>query len=650
MCGICGIVSLDNKPIDVSVIKNMADTVRHRGPDGEGFLLAHKESGAWQTSEEIANGNWQIALGHRRLSIIDLSNAGCQPMSYANGQYWIIHNGEIYNYLELRTELESMGYKFNSHTDTEVILAAYDKWGKECLGRFNGMWSFAILDTKNNQLFCARDRAGVKPFYYYFAPNGTHGKVFVFSSEIKQLFCHPSVKKSVNDGTLYDYLIYGLLDHSDQTLYKGIRQLRGAHYMIIPLHNNTSWTPAPIKYWDINLSNKLNNWSDAQYIERFKELFENSIRLRLRSDVPIGSCLSGGLDSSGIVSIVNKLLKEQGKTELQKTFSSCFDDPKYDERRYIEKVIEFTKVTPHYVFPKGERLLEELDKLIWHQDEPFGSTSIYAQWNVFRLAKENGVTVMLDGQGGDEILAGYPTYMGVYFIQLLKQARLLRLTKEMTGYYSLLGYSFGQAIKHMFSVYTQKGLYRLLGRTAQQKPDWLNEDFWQTGKEQSPFEKQSLKDSQPGSRLDKKLYELYFDTNMPALLHYEDRNSMAFSIESRVPFLDYNLVEFMFSTPADQKIRGGWAKYLYREAMKGLIPEEVRLRKDKMGFVTPEEIWMKATLKPYMEKVLSETKADDSIFDSTKLVKSFDDITNNKEQFSFTPWRWINTIIWRRML
>lgn len=645
MCGICGIVSLDNKPIEVSVIKNMADTVRHRGPDGEGFLFARNQSGNWQTTQEIKNGAWQVALGHRRLSIIDLSDAGCQPMSYHNKQYWIIHNGEIYNYVELRAELESTGYKFNSHTDTEVILAAYDKWGKDCLKYFNGMWSFAILDTKNNQLFCARDRAGVKPFYYFF-----DGKHFLFSSEIKQLFCHPAVKKAINDGVLYDYLIYSLIDHSDQTFYQNIKQLRAAHYMTVPLDNNKSWSPQPVRYWDIDLSKKTVGWTDQQYTDHFNEIFENSIKLRLRSDVPIGSCLSGGLDSSGIVSIVNKLLRRQGKSEIQKTFSSCFEDTRYDERKYIEKVIKYTQVTPHYVFPSGERLFQELDKLIWHQDEPFGSTSIYAQWNVFRLAKENGVTVMLDGQGGDEILAGYPTYAGVYFINLLTQGKFFRLANEMSRYYSLLRYSSDKIMQQLLSSSTSKGLFRLFNIKTNRKPSWLNQEFWQKGKELSPYEQRITNNKQETTMLDKKLYEMFVDTNLSALLHYEDRNSMAFSVESRVPFLDYNLVEFMFSTPADQKIRNGWTKYVYRRAMKGLIPEEVRLRRDKMGFVTPEEVWMKNTMRPQFEQIISQVSDNDPVFTASALKESFQSVAGGSKPFNFTPWRWMNTIIWRNLL
>ncbi|MBI4835411.1 MAG: asparagine synthase (glutamine-hydrolyzing) [Planctomycetes bacterium] len=653
MCGIAGIVSLNNKPVDAEALGRMTDIVRHRGPDGEGFLLFGSSGNRIiDKSSDLSvykNTSWSVGLGHRRLSIIDLTDAGCQPMSYSNGKLWIIHNGEVYNYIELRKELEAKGYSFKSQTDTEVIMAAYEEWGVNCLSKFNGMWSFAILDLRKNILFCSRDRAGVKPFYYYF-----DGNYFIFGSEIKQILSHQNVAKEIKTGVLFDYLVYGLLDHSEETFYQGIKQLRGAHYLEIPL-GKQGYMPKPVRYWDINLNSKLTGCSDREYEEIFLNLFEDSIKLRLRSDVPIGSCLSGGLDSSGIVCVVNKLLQLENKTDLQKTFSSCFENRIYDERQFIHKITGFTKVKPYYTFPSGKKLFEEIERFVWHQDEPVISSSPYAQWNVFRLAKESGVTVMLDGQGADEIFAGYPTYYAVYLIQLLKQLRFSALSAELSGYCRVRKSSLAKIAGDLFSAYLSRRLYRIFDRRVRHEIKWLNTDFWQEGVKQSPHNKylQMLKKENPyegAGDLTKKLYEMFVSASLPALLRYEDKNSMAFSIESRVPFLDYRIVEFVFSAPDNQKIRNGWTKYLYRQAMKGILPEEVRLRRDKMGFVTPEDIWLTQTQRVNFENLLQTIPDNDAVFIRPELQKEFKSILEGKMPFSFTPWRWINALVWKKQL
>jgi asparagine synthase (glutamine-hydrolysing) len=653
MCGIAGIVSLSGKPIDPEALGRMTDIVRHRGPDGEGFLLfnnsAVREVKKSPDLSSYKNSSWTVGLGHRRLSIIDLTEAGHQPMSYSNGKLWIIHNGEVYNYIELRKELEAKGYSFKSQTDTEVIMAAYEEWGTNCLSKFNGMWSFAILDLRKNVLFCSRDRAGVKPFYYYF-----DGGYFVFGSEIKQILTHPNVSKRINNGVLFDYLVYGLLDHSEETFYQGIKRLKAAHYVTIPLDNKLT-ALTPVRYWDIKLKDKISGWSDNQYAERFNELFEDSIKLRLRSDVLIGSCLSGGLDSSGIVCVVNKLLRAQNKSDLQQTFSSCFENKLYDERKFIDKVIQFSKVKPYYTFPTGEKLFQEIERFVWHQDEPVISSSPYAQWNVFRLAKESGVTVMLDGQGADEIFAGYPTYYAVYLIQLLKQLRFSALSTELSGYCRVRKTSLMKIVGDLFSAYLSRRLYRIFDRRARHEIKWLNTDFWKEGVASSPHNKylRRLKEENPyegAGDLTKKLYEMFVSASLPALLRYEDKNSMAFSIESRVPFLDYRIVEFIFSAPDNQKIRNGWTKHLYRQAMKEILPEEIRLRRDKMGFVTPEDIWLTQSQRMSFENVLQGVPDNDNIFVRPELENEFKSILKGKMPFSFTPWRWINTIVWKKQL
>lgn len=655
MCGIAGIISLDGHPVDPLSIFKMNRLVMHRGPDSGGYLWLKKNGIGWSAKEGKREDEWTslgpdgltAAFGHRRLSILDLSEAGRQPMASQDGQQWIVHNGEVYNYIELRRELEAKGYRFHSNTDTEVILGSYREWGKDCLSRFNGMWAFAILDLAQGGVFCARDRVGVKPFYYYY-----DGKRFLFASEIKQFFATSSVPVCPDYGVLYDYLIHGIVDHSEVTFYACIKQLRGGHYLWIPLQPDISWMPEPARYWDIDLGKKNPGWTDAQYVERFLELFEDSIRLRLRSDVTVGSCLSGGLDSSGVVCVVNRLLKAKGGKARQKTFSSCFEDKRYDERCYIEEITNFTGVDSYYVFPGGEKLFDELDKLMWHQDEPFVSTSIYAQWNVFRLARENGVTVMLDGQGADEILAGYLGYRGAFLANLLVKGHLNGFLREIRAYRRLYGHSMAETGRSMASALLDGWAKLFILKRSGERIGWLNPEFIEEGEKLSPYYSYlaTKKDSQRANRgtpFDRKLYEMILYTNLPALLRYEDRNSMAFSIESRVPFLDYRLIEFMFATSDDQKIRNGYTKHIYREAMRSILPEAVRLRLDKMGFVTPEEVWVKSILRSFLEEIFKGLSANDEVFDRKGLEESFSEVVNGHRPFDFAVWRWVSAIKWK---
>src|SRR4030042_721227 len=436
MCGITGAYSFKGS-INPDYIKRMTDSLRHRGPDDEGFLAVDSTSGkvvsltgieskTYGPRIEDFNGSANLFLGHRRLSIIDLSPSGHQPMSNEDGTLWIVHNGEVYNYIEIRNQLETLGYHFKSRTDTEVILHAYEEWGVDCLSRFNGMWAFAIINLKTKKMFCSRDRAGVKPFYYLY-----DGKRFCFASEIKALLQMDDLCVEPNEQIVADYLFSGLLDYTHETFFKNIYQLRPGENLLVEADKLAVQT-----YWDIEVK-EVRFPHDSDYIERFYELLKDSIRLRLRSDVPIGSCLSGGLDSSSILCLANQLMFDGRHIdprlvgERQKTFSSCFEGPTYDERKFIELVTHQTGAEKNYVFPKAENLLKDLSMLIWQQEEPFGSTSIYAQWNVMRLSKKRQVTVLLDGQGGDELLAGYPTSFYFLVRQILKSGNMKHLFKEL---------------------------------------------------------------------------------------------------------------------------------------------------------------------------------------------------------------------------
>lgn len=627
MCGITGLVNLDKKPVDKKVLTKMTRVLSHRGPDGEGFYVAKN-----------------IGLGHRRLSIIDLSPLGHQPMFYDNRNLVIVYNGEIYNYLEIREELSSLGYKFKSQSDTEVILASYKEWGTDCLSRFNGMWAFAIYDCKKRTIFAARDRLGIKPFYYHF-----NKRRFAFASEMKAILELPDFPRKANERIVWDYLIGGLVDHREDTFFEGIKELRGGYYLKLKIDH----CKLKIKqYWDVDVNRITTFTKEEEYAERFRELFTDSVRLRLRSDVPIGSCLSGGLDSSLIVSVVNDFLKKEGKIDQigiwQQTFSACYDRKKYqgcDERSFIEQVIKKTRAKSHYVFPEGQTLLKEIEKLTYHQDTPFASTSIYAQWNVFRLASQHKIKVMLDGQGADELLSGYHGYFNVYFAQLAREMRFFRLALEFYQYsrnhFSSWSTPFKIVVQGAMRGYLGKYI-KSFAQKAWSEYDLFKDDF-RNKYSYPPLKKVS------DDLFRNALYNL-LKTSLSSLLKYEDRDSMAFSIEARVPFLDYRLVEYVFSLPNNQKIRHGTTKWVMREATKGILPEKIRTRQDKIGFNTPEDTWFKEDLHQKMREIFSsESFKNRGFYEPDLVIEKFDDYLSGKIQNYQLFWRLFNLEIWYRL-
>ncbi len=655
MCGIFGVWNVQKRPLDLQAILNSVNSIRHRGPDDEGFLLVDTEtqdaapcSGSDSVTrftriEERYEPRFDLLFGFRRLSILDLSPAGHQPMSNADGSLWIVFNGEIYNYIELRGELQSLGYVFHTQTDTEVILNAYHAWGVDCLNRFNGMWSFALYDKHKNRIFCARDRFGIKPFYYHF-----NGARFLFGSEIKTLLGHSEVPRIPNEALIYDYLAYGVLDHTEETFYQGIRQLLPAHYLILE-GGNVSIR----RYWDIDPNNKFDIGSDEkamrEYSRRFFEIFEDAVRIHLRSDVPVGSCLSGGLDSSAIVTMTNRLLLTVGGIapsvigDRQKTFSSCFDDLRFDERKYIEEIVSVTSAESNYIFPSPANLMEELPRLMRHQDEPFGSTSMYSQWCVMKLAGQHGMRVLLDGQGSDEMLAGYTPFFDTYWGALAASGNLGRMMNEWNAHRELRGASMSFLLQHT--------LFALAPRAAQRHVRFkrstqaLHPDFASRYRER--FFDGDAKHA--GSPMNERLYMFTTQTSLPALLRYEDRSSMAHSIESRVPFLDYRLVEYIFSLPDHQKINKGYTKSVLRNALGELIPPQILKRTDKMGFVTPEHVWFAGELKGWTDEIInSRSFRERSYFDRSRLSRTIGGHREGKSDIGFALWRWINLELWLR--
>lgn len=594
MCGISGIINKLNQAVEHQTIQAFNDIISHRGPDDEGFYFYES-----------------LALGHRRLSILDLSISGHQPMHY-HDRYTIVFNGEVYNYLEIRDELVLNGYTFASATDTEVILAAYDCWGEACVEKFNGMWAFALLDRQQHTLFCSRDRFGVKPFYYR-----STDTTFAFASEIKQFSTLPDWQPELNAARAADFIRYGVFDHTEETLFAGVQQLRGGYSLVYNLSENTFH-----KYQWYKLRDRVKPYQGNLNAAKkdFYDLFTDAVKLRLRSDVKVGSCLSGGLDSTSIVCSVNKLLRTENKQNVQETVSACSVVKKYDEQQFIDVVVEATGVKAHKIYPNLDLLFDVLDQLIWHQDEPFSSSSIFAQWCVFEEAKKQGLTVMLDGQGADESLAGYPPFHDAHLIGLLKNLNAGRIVEETTALQNLKGYSAKKAWQFMAKYIVPQNVSQKLRQTG---TPILNNTLDKIRDRYSPQFFHSIKEMS---------YDQLIISNLPMLLHYEDRNSMAHSIESRVPFLDYRLVEFILGLPDDFKINQGKTKYILREALAGTIPAAITNRHDKMGFVTPETVWIRQH-KDQVRERLTEAAIDLKGFISTEyLLPSFDKlIQENKD-------------------
>jgi asparagine synthase (glutamine-hydrolysing) len=658
MCGIAGFFDARQR-VTASEIRAMTDRLQHRGPNAEGLLLVDTRTArTWNGTGVEPDAAFDLALGHRRLSILDLSDAGTQPMASASGKHWLIFNGEIYNYVELRDELQRHGHRFRTGTDTEVLLAAYAEWGIDCLRRFNGMWAFALWDSEKRELYLARDRMGVKPLYYAHGPDW-----LVFGSEIKALLASPRVRRRPNAAVIYDFLSLRLADHTDETFFDGILRVPASHYLVV----RPGESPALHRYWNVEpaFTGDIGPEREAQAIEKFHELFEDAVRVRLRSDVPVGTCLSGGVDSSSIVVTANRLMFDELHMDpalvgdRQRTFSACFEDPRFDERNFIDRVIAATGASSHRVFPSGDRLWQELPALIAQMDEPFHSTSQYSQYNVMRLVRESGVTVTLDGQGADELMAGYPTYHSVMLATLLRTGRVMASAREAmrtwkisgrgrTGAelvlrtaYGLLPAMLTTPLRTLAAPYFTS--YSAEGRSLQVIRPELHEQFADRRSAWLAARSSTMHD------LGRRLYDDVFRFSLPCLLRYADRNSMAFSIESRMPLLDYRLVEHIFTLPLSMIVRDGWTKWVFRRAMDGALPPEVQWRKDKMGFVTPEGVWLKQG-KQHIADALSGPLLSEEFLDASRVRQRLSEyIGSVSESARYTDvFRWYILESWMR--
>jgi asparagine synthase (glutamine-hydrolysing) len=557
MCGIAGVVEAHP---DESVLRAMSQLLAHRGPDGSGLVVRDE----------------RVGLVHRRLAIIDLSDAAAQPMRMPSG-IEIVYNGEIYNYLELRQELEGAGVTFRTESDTEVLLAAYERWGTDCLARLNGMFAFALYDPRRRTLFAARDRFGEKPFHYHVGADGS----FAFASEIKALFAHPAVQRQPNLRAVHAFLRYKQTAREPETFFSGISTLPAGHYLTLDVDGGA---PRVAPYWSLT-DEPVDRRPARDLVDEFRTLLGDSIRLRLRSDVPVGSSLSGGLDSSAIVGYIAGACE----VEHQHTFSARFPGSALDEGRYIADVVAMSGAVSHEVVPQPTP--DDLLRTVWHQDEPFLTLSIYAQWSVMRLARESAVTVLLDGQGADEQLAGYHFFLGSRYRALFSQLRWLRLVRELRAYarrngprrVAALGY-------HALPPDLPRRAKRFVPRPG------IDRHFAATHGELEP-----ALDHRYADPFRDALQVALTQTMLPALLRYADRNSMAFAREVRLPFLDHRLVELVFRLPPELKVAGSTTKVVLRRAMAAYLPESVRERRDKIGYAPPQGSWLRGPLRGIAE-------------------------------------------------
>lgn len=615
MCGICGIVA-PGRPAEAETVRAMAALLAHRGPDGDGFFAAPG-----------------VALGHRRLSIIDLSHAGDQPFASADGAVQLVHNGEIYNYRELRAELEAKGHRFRSATDTEVIVAAYLEWGGRCVERFNGMWAFALWDAREQRLFASRDRFGVKPFYYRW-----DGERLAFASELKAFRADAAGGPlRANLPVVRDYVARDRFDHTGETFFAGIVKLPPAHSLTLDGRGLRVH-----RHWRLERRDP----PAGDPVEAVRELFLDAVRLRLRADVKIGTALSGGIDSSAVAGAVDLLLRTEAASarpvgDRQATFTAYFELPGYDERPFARAVVERTLAQPTWVSFGDRELVDALPAIVRDHDEPFRSTSICAGWFVMRAARAAGVTVVLDGQGGDEVFAGYPAYLPARWADLLAAGRVAELGRELAAQASTYGAS--STVRTLARAFAPGALEDLLRTRRSGSDGLLHGDL--RGLPETP----EHVDSPFPDRLRTLMTRILTVRGLPELLHAEDRNSMAHSLEARVPFLDYRLVELAYSLDAGELLRRGVTKSAIRRALADVLPPAVAARTDKLGFVTPEAAWLRAGLGDLAADVFaSRSFAERGLVDAAAARRRLDDHRAGRVTAGFELWRALNVELWAR--
>ncbi len=610
MCGIAGFYGFRNDQL----LKDISTKLKHRGPDGEGYYFSEK-----------------VSLLNRRLAIID-RKGGDQPIYNEDGSVVVVYNGEIYNYQDLSNTLKEQGHIFKTKSDTEVIVHGYEQEGEKYFDRLNGMFALALFDKKKDKLILARDHFGIKPLYYIFIDNK-----LIFSSEIKPLFYSGLIKKEPNDRVIYRYLKYRVQDDQRETFFKGIYRLMPGE--MITVQNSKlkiqNFTELKKDLTEIKVKKKL----EKPDVEKFRKILIEAIRKRLISEVPVGTCLSGGLDSSTVVSVVNQLLKEKAKEtrsvgKIQQTFSAVFPDGSNNEEKYVEEVIhsqniDKKRIKSYKIYPRPEEFFKEIEDFIKTQEEPTISSGPYAQYKVMQEATKH-VTVLLDGQGADEMMAGYLPYYPVYFRQLIKEKKYRTLLKE--SLFSLDVF-YSMVVKYLTTIL---GLKKSVSLSALLKKEFANRY-------------QSEKFSVINDHLKKRLVADIFSNSLPSLLRYEDKNSMHFSIEGRVPFLDFNLLKYLFSLPDEAIINRGWNKNILRLVTKDLLPKKINQRRNKIGFTTPEYQWFLRMKNKIYQIFLSKSFSQRPYFNQPAILKAFQHFIEGKVEDTMVFWRLLNLELWLRI-
>ena len=616
MCGLSAYFAAKPSPDLSGWIDRSIDLAAHRGPDGRGRVV-----GIGDRVEESIDGPVDWGLGHARLAILGLGDQGDQPMPSLDGTCWLVFNGEIYNYIELREQLRGLGHEIFGDTDTEVVLAAWAEWGPACVEQFNGMFAMVLVDTRNRRVFAARDRLGIKPLYLW---NGPGGAALV--SEPKQLRAFPGFSARANLQLVQDFLVDGVVGHEpDACMFEGVHPMPPGHRLVWPMGERPDPSRAE-RWWTPAIDTESMSWEEA--VNRVRAQLVRSIELRMRSDVPVGSCLSGGIDSSSIVSIVTRLLGGS-----LRTFSSCSTDPAFDEQQWIDIVNESTGSSPTKVFPAESEAIELLDTMAWHQDEPFTSLSLHAQWCVMRAARESGVPVMLDGQGGDETFCGYRKFAFFHLRQLLTRGRLIGGLRHAVA----MGM---RGDRRLFDL--RSGTRYLPGpmRRRVRPLIALRESLQPLARQPWSQRMGGTRDVQSHRIADLSAWSL------PSLLRYEDRTSMAHAVEARVPFVDHELIELGLRIPPEHLFRGGRGKAVLLEAMTGVLPEAIRGRRTKMGFESPQSSWMHGALGAEVERLIRSSDAVRQWIDIEVLLNDSQVTEKDWNRVQSTRFRVASLAIW----
>jgi len=593
MCGIAVALGVGGRPIPQVVVERMASSMLHRGPDDQGIFI-----------------DGSVGMGFRRLSILDLSQAGHQPMVSEDGQLILVFNGEIFNFIELREELQRLGHRFRSSGDSEVLLAAYQQWGRACLPKLNGMWAFVIYDRRQRRLFGSRDRFGVKPLFYY------RGKEnILFASEIKAIRASGCYRSAINWPVAARFFLEQQLDTHCETFYEGIQQIPPGSGFEVDLEGVwDQWS-----FWSLD---SLPAAACADPAAQFGDLFEDSVRIRMRSDVPVGVFLSGGLDSTSIICAAARHRLDSGAGSQESLLAFCYMDKNFDESQYIADTLKQTGAQLRQLQTGPADLWVDLERMLWFQDEPVHTMTAIVGYQLMRLASSQGIRVVLNGQGADETIGGYSSYFMDAWATLLSHGRIGAAWGAVSAYAAAHGGQrggmFASAVERAAAWQLQKvGPYR--DWSSAKREAGVKRNNWFTP--ELILQWSGTASASGGRTLSESLKQSVRSAPLPLYLRIEDRNSMAHSVEARLPFMDYRLVAFVFGLPDEWKIRGPWNKFVLREGMRGRIPESVRMRVDKMGFPTSSTKWFAHDLyEPLHDLLGSKAVRERGIYNTEVLL------------------------------